>query len=383
VKIHGLTILETRIPFRFTFRHALASRHEGHGVLVRVIDEDGNVGYGECVPRSYVTGETPESVIQTLREELAPPWIGTVVRSFDGLVGRLQDRLASLPRDQHAAHCALELALLDVGGRAFGCSAGSVLGPVRSPQLEYSGVVPADGMETSMRMLESIRAFGFRRVKIKVGADEADDDAVIRKARELLGDDCRIRIDANCAWDWETALRRLEHLEPFELESVEQPVPGDDIDGLARLTARSPIPVIVDESLASMDDARTLIEREACHHFNIRVSKCGGLINSGRIRDAAHEAGMRCQLGAQVGETVILSAAGNLFASRTEDLLFAEGSFGTILLSDDIGEQDLTLRPGARALALQRPGLGVEVDVDRLRPFVVSAVEMGDGSWDS
>ena len=354
MKIQQLTIFETRVPFRFTFRHALASRQEGHGVLVRVSDEDGNVGYGECVPRSYVTGETPESVMRTLHGELAPPWVGASVNSFDELVGRLEERLESLPREEHAAHCALELALLDAGGRAFGCSAGAVLGPIRTEQVEYSGVVSADGVETSIKMLEAIRAFGFRRVKIKVGADEADDDAVIRSAKELLGDGCRLRIDANCAWDSETALRRLEHFEPFDLESVEQPVPRNDMDGLARLTALSPIPVIVDESLASMDDARALIERRACHHFNVRVSKCGGLINSGRIRDAAHGAGMGCQLGAQVGETVILSAAGNLFASRTEGLLFAEGSFGTILLSDDIGEQDLTLRPERPHYALRR-----------------------------
>ena len=132
MKIQHLTIFETRIPFRFTFRHALASRREGHGVLVRITDEAGNVGYGECVPRSYVTGETPESVIRTLDEELARTWVGATVDSFDELVSRLKTQLESLPRNPHAAHCALEVALFDGGGRACDASAGAVLGPAQS-----------------------------------------------------------------------------------------------------------------------------------------------------------------------------------------------------------------------------------------------------------
>lgn len=379
MRITRLEILETKIPFRFTFRHALAARSEGHGILVRVTDDAGNVGYGECVPRSYVTDETPASVTQAIHNTLAPPWLGLEIANFEDAVARIEAGLDGLPRDQHAAHCALELAILDVAGRAFERSAGTVLGPPVTREIAYSGVVSADGSETSLKIIELIRKFGFGRVKLKVGADDREDDALLRRARELLGPDCRLRIDANCAWTWEQALRRLDDFTPFGLESVEQPLPRGDIEGLVELTARSPIPVIVDESLASLEDAKMLISKRACHHFNIRISKCGGLVNARRLRDAAHAAGLRCQLGAQVGETVLLSAAGNLFASRTEGLLFAEGSFGTILLATDIGKQDLTLQPGSCARALEGPGLGVDVDPDRLLPIVVSTLEMREG----
>ena len=376
MRITRLEILETKIPFRFTFRHSLAARSEGHGILVRVTDDGGNVGYGECVPRSYVTGETPDSVKQAIHGSLALPWLGLELASFEDAVAHIETGLVGLPRDQHAAHCALELAILDAAGRAFGRSAGSVFGPRVTDEIAYSGVVSADGAETSLKIIELIRDFGFGQVKVKVGADDAEDEALLRHARDILGPDCRLRIDANCAWTWEQALRRIEDFTDLGIEAVEQPLAGDDIEGLVQLTARSPIPVIVDESLASLDDARTLIERRACHHFNIRISKCGGIVNSRRLRDAAHDAGLGCQLGAQVGETVLLSAAGNLFASRTEGLLFAEGSFGTILLATDIGKQDLTLRPRACARALDGPGLGVDVDTEKLAPMVVSTLEM-------
>lgn len=383
MKIVKIDLLETKIPFRFTFRHSLAARSEGHGVLVRVTDDSGRIGYGECVPRSYVTGETPESVLAALESHLAPRWLGRDVASFDDLVDAIEEGLEGLPRDRHAAHCALELALLDVGGRCFDRSAGDLLGPIVHDALDYSGVISADGIETSIKILGLMKEFGFGRVKLKVGANDADDDELLAAARDILGPACKLRIDANCAWTWEQALRRLEDFTPYALEAVEQPLPGDDIDGLSELTSRSPVPVIVDESLASLEDARMLIDRGACHHFNIRVSKCGGLVNARRLRQAATEAGLGCQLGAQVGETVLLSAAGNLFASRTPDILFCEGSFGTILLAEDIGVQDLTLQPRTPSRALDGPGLGVDVDTERLAPHVVNTRELGEGRWGS
>ncbi|MAG57180.1 MAG: hypothetical protein CMJ83_12880 [Planctomycetes bacterium] len=379
MKIARLEIIELKIPFRFTFRHSLAARSEGHGILVRIEDEDGHIGWGECVPRSYVTGETPASVQEALRDGLALPFAHASFDGFDDVVASLEHALTDLPRDQHAAFCALELAMLDLAGRVYDRSAGEVCGPVASSEIEYSGVVSSDGLASAIKVLELLREFGFRRVKLKVGGDPQDDISLLQHARAVLGPDCKLRIDANCAWDVKTALERLDAFAPFDLESVEQPLPGDDLDGLAKLTPRSPVPVIVDESLASTDDARTLIDRGACHHFNIRISKCAGLINAARVRDLGRAAGVGCQLGAQVGETVLLTAAGRHFAASTEEILFCEGSFGTILLESDIGAQDLTLRSGGPAPGLSGPGLGVEVDADKLAPYVASTIVLGDG----
>ena len=93
MKIARLELIEVKIPFRFTFRHALAARSEGHGILVRVTATDGRIGFGECVPRSYVTGETIESVRETLTTHLARPWIGRQFGSFEQVVGAITEGL--------------------------------------------------------------------------------------------------------------------------------------------------------------------------------------------------------------------------------------------------------------------------------------------------
>lgn len=374
MKITRLEILDVEIPFRFTFRHSLSARSAGHSVVVRAEGEDGTRGYGECVPRSYVTGETPESVRQALDEIHLPAFAGRDFSSFDELVTDLRGRLDQLPRDQHAAFCALELALLDLAGRCFGVAAGSVLGPIVEQEVHYSGVVSADGVEKTGAILAQLSKLGFTAVKLKVGEDLEVDRQVLKNAREILGDECSLRVDANCAWSAEQALEVLEELNAFRLDGVEQPLAKDDLDGLVWLTGRSPVAVILDESLASYEDARRLAERHACHHFNIRISKCGGLINAGRIRDLGREHGIGCQLGAQVGETALLSAAGRQFATRSEGVLFLEGSYGKLLLEQDLGQADLTIGAGGAAPSLDGVGLGVEVDEEILATVVRSKV---------
>ena len=131
--------------------------------------------------------------------------------------------------------------------------------------------------------------------------------------------------------------------------------------------------MVVDESLCTHDDARRLIDANACDIFNIRVSKNGGLINAGRLHRLAREAGLRSQLGAQVGETGFLSAAGRHFATRFDDILWLEGSFAGFLLEKDIVEPDIVLGPDGRARALEGPGLGVEPIRSRLESYTVES----------
>ena len=377
LRLQSVDVMTVVIPFRMTFRHALASRSEGEVIVVRTTDAEDRVGFGESVPRDYVTGETIATVRETLCRILVPPLLGVSFSSFDEIAATLRHFLNSLPRDQHAAFCALELSVLDLAGKVFGRSAGSVGGKVESREVRYSGVISADGVEEALDLCRKVAALGLRDVKVKVGLSAEADLKILKGARRILGDNCSLRIDANCAWQPEDALGYLKTYAPIRLDGVEQPIAHDDVDGLAWLTERSPVPVIVDESLASFDDGRVLIERKACHVFNIRISKCGGLLGAFRLRDLARQAGLGFMLGAQVGETAILSAAGRQFATRSRDLRFCEGSFGSFLLEHDIGVQDLTFGRGGKAPALDGPGLGVEIDQHRLAGLVTERMTIG------
>jgi len=367
-------IAQIAIPFRFAFRHSLARRDVGDGVLLTVRDENGTRGHGECTPRDYVSGESSASVVDALVRRV-PPLLGRRFASFDELTALLAHEAQGLAREEHAAFCALELAWLDAGGRAFGRSAGEPLGPVCASRVAYSGVVSATGKDEAEKFCAAMRERGVTRVKVKVGRDRDADLEVLAVVREAMGEAARLRVDANSAWDAQTALARLRDFARFRLEGCEQPCAAEDFEGMAWLTARAPVPVIADESLVSLEDARRLVELRACHVFNVRISKCGGLLSAGRIRDLGRAAGMATMLGAHVGETAILAAAGRHFATRTPDLLFAEGSYGKNLLRADVSDA-MDLGPGGEGGAVAGAGLGIEADLERIAPFVVARHEL-------
>lgn len=358
------------IPFRFAFEHALASRQVGDGVLLRLTDAQGLTGYGETAARGYVSGEDWPSVSAALRAWL-PAWLGRRFESFAAVVAALEGARRDLPRNRHAAFCALELALLDLAGRHFECSAGTVIGAACHAQVEYTAVVSAGGGRAQAIALRAAKELGVRAIKVKVGGDDAEDLRLLQQIRDEFGTEISLRIDANCAWDAVTALDRLRRFESLHLDAVEQPCAADDLDGLAAVTASAGVPVIVDESLVSMEDADRLIARRACHVFNIRIAKCGGLLAARKLRERAADAGLRYMLGAQVGETSILAAAGRLFACRSTELMFCEGSYGDLLLAADVAQ--CRVGPGGVGPALQGDGLGLDVEHAAIAEYVTES----------
>jgi L-alanine-DL-glutamate epimerase-like enolase superfamily enzyme len=369
MKMTRFDIIIVDIPMRQAVRHALAERSIARNILVAAQDEAGNTGWGECCPRPYVTGETIDSVKQDLGTTILPRLLDRELESFEQTRTLLEPLLDSMRRNQQAAFCAAELAVLDLAGRHFGCSAGMVLGPVQAPQVRYSGVIATDEIESVQQNATFMAKFGVGDVKVKVGTSLESNLEILAAARAILGEDVTLRIDANCAWSPEETLRQLEAMQTFSLTGVEQPVPGEDIAGMRTVTAAKLVPVVADESLCSLEDARTLIREQACDVFNVRISKCGGLINAGRIDRMAREAGLACQLGAQVGEAGILSAAGRHYATRTPGVRWCEGSYGKLLLEEDITGPDITVGPGGMAPALEGSGIGVVPLPERLQRY--------------
>jgi muconate cycloisomerase len=377
MRITGFEVLIVEIPMRLAVEHTLAKRETARNVLVTARDETGRAGWGESCPRSYVTGETVETVREDLAERILPQFVGREFARMTDLSRELTGVLDGLRRDQQAAFCACELAVLDLAGKVFGVSAGSVLGPVLSTQVHYSGVIASEDAAGVEKYAGLMVQFGIKEVKVKVGAALEQNLEILRRARAVLGESVSLRVDANAAWSGPEAVRQLEVMSSFRLAGVEQPVDGQDLEGMKIVTAAGLVPVVADESLASVADAEVLIRERACNIFNLRVSKCGGLLNSGRLYRMAKEAGLRCQLGAQVGETGFLSAAGRHVATRCADVIWLEGSYDSVLLEENITEPDITVGMEGLAPALDTPGLGVEPVTERVDKYRTHGFRVG------
>lgn len=343
---------------------------------MQAVGEDGRAGWGESCPRSYVTGETIETAKTALLCSILPPMINTVSSNMHETVEFLTSELAGLERSRQAAFCAAELAVLDLAGKTFGLSAGTVAGPIARRRVRYGAVIAASSCAQVRKYAALIRLFRFREVKVKVHKSLEQNVKLLETARRFLGRTVVIRIDANGAWSADEAVRQLKQLSRYRLAAVEQPVSAEDIQGMQQVTAAGLLPVVADESLCSVHDAETLIERRAANIFNLRVSKCGGLINTMRIYRKAALAGLGCHVGAQVGETALLSAAGRHLATRCPSILWCEGSYGLLLLKHDIARPGITVGVGGRARAVDRPGIGVAPDMRRIARSVTDVTEV-------
>jgi L-Ala-D/L-Glu epimerase len=381
-RIQSVTIYQLRIPFHQAFRHALHSREESDAVIVKVTDSDGRSGFGESLPRLYVTGETTDTMIARIRERLAPEILRDTFapgwETFEYLQSAMADWTRSDDRNTpivawNAAFCAVELALLDWSLRLDSSSLADVLPPVRY-EVVYSGVISADSPADAAALAKRMARLGISQIKVKVGT--ADDVARLQAVRKAAGDKIELRADANGAWSADEAIGQLRRLAAFKLQAIEQPVRADDLVGLKRVRNESGIAVMADESLVTAEGARSLIELGACDLFNIRISKCGGITGSLAIAKLAQEAGIKLQIGAQVGETGILSAAGRTLAAYVPDLAFAEGSFGTWLLSEDTTFENVAFGYGGRAPLLKTRGLSVTVKEEVLERFATAKIEV-------
>ena len=383
MRIDGATIFCLRIPFVEAFRHSTSARSFSDSIVLRVTAEDGTVGYGEGVARPYVTGETVGSMVSHIVNRLWP----TVARVDYNEMFQSQDPLSalfsineSLPELRgdgviawHGARTAIELAVIDCLLRSKGLSLGKIL-PAKRPSVTYSGVITAGSVEAAVRHARYFKLFGLKDLKIKI--DRVNPVERVAAIRHAVGSEISLRVDANGAYDAGTAARILSALHDFGVDVAEQPIGRCHPKELARLRVSSPIPIMADESLVTLEDARALIDAHACDYFNLRVSKCGGIIRTLQMAALANSAGVRLQLGSHVGETAILSAAGRQVAAYLEHVDFVEGSYGNLLLAEDISRDGVVFGHGGVAPLLLGPGLGIKVREEVLRNYAQNIISL-------
>jgi L-alanine-DL-glutamate epimerase-like enolase superfamily enzyme len=376
MKILSAEIRIINLPFRFAFKHSLASRSFSENIVVKVkIDHQGQIftGYGEGIPRDYVTGEAITTSVASLQNEFLPLFSGQEFENGNELVSLLENNFRKLQlheRPLGSAWCALELAVFDGAAKALGQTVTAMLGGFEQHQtavgIRYGGVVPFSSKKILPAILWFYKLFGFKTVKLKVGKNLQSDLEMLALARQILGRDAILRIDANCAWSVDEAISNLKAMRTFDIASVEQPLPAEDLSGLAHLTKNVPEQIVADESLCTIAQAQNLAENKIVSGFNVRISKVGGLLASREIVKIADAHGIAVHLGAQVGESAILSAAARAFAGSQPPFANYEGSNNLFLLKKDISQENLNVGRYGFGKFLKGEGLGIHVMPDKL-----------------
>jgi muconate cycloisomerase len=373
LRLRKLELREVRIPFRFSFKHALAERREAHSLFVAVETDGGEVGYGEVLPRAYLTGETVDSAWTDIRERWWPG-VRSIVFADAALPGeRLRETyLEADSARKTASYAGVDVAVHDAWARATRTPGSAMFGvPVRPQRLTCA---LGGGSGRSVRWLGRLGWWvGFRAFKLKVGG--VGDVERLEAARSGIGQGADLRVDANGAWTVEEALNLAEGMRRVGVSSIEQPVAADDVDGMARVQRETGMDVMADESLCTRSDAQMLLRAGAARLWNLRLAKVGGFTGVRELIHIAQEGVIRVHLGVLVGESAVLAAAARACAGLA-DFVHVEFGFPRILLRDQPFQGDPGGYRGVGRPLRAAAGLGIRPNREVLERLTVRRVEL-------
>jgi L-alanine-DL-glutamate epimerase-like enolase superfamily enzyme len=353
--VRHFRLKEIRIPFKAAFRHASAERASTSSVWAEARSTDGLTGYGEACPRPYVSGETIQTVQAFVSRHQAS--ICRDVADLESLCAWTRTHTAEIDRNP-AAWCVIEMAVLDLLGKERAQPLEALLSlPALTGRFQYTAVVGDAEPEAFARVVDQYCRHGFTDFKVKLSGLLDRDRAKLA----ILSDRSagRVRLDANNLWE------RAKDAIPFlrglggSLFAVEEPIRPNQYGALADIADALDCRIVLDESFLRVDQVAELGEPKSRWLVNLRVSKMGGVLRSLQVVERLRAEGLGLIVGAQVGETSLLTRAALTVAHAGADLLVAqEGAFGTLLLTDDICDRPLMFGAGGMLDVASYPSLG-------------------------
>jgi L-alanine-DL-glutamate epimerase-like enolase superfamily enzyme len=367
VHISAVTATAIHVPLRSPLRTALGSARRSEYGIVTLETDGGQRGLGEIAMIWHGNGT---HLCRTVSDLIAPAIVGMPVESRTAIVAAAGDAV-QFAKHSLAAIAAIDMALLDLQGRLAGVPAVNLLGGPMRDRVELSMSLSIAPVDSVIAEATAYVDRGFRTLKVKSDQDMDRTHAAAAAVRARFPD-IGLRVDFNMAFrDRKAALRAIERLAALDVMSVEQPLSADDIDGAAFLTARSPVPIMLDESVWNEADAHRAISAGACDMVNVYVSEAGGPSAALRIAQLCDVAGVSVVVGSMPELAIGTSAAAALaFAAR--HLSHPSDVAGHLYHEGDVVTHDLRVEDGY-LLPPRAPGLGVELDEDRLAYYAREA----------
>jgi len=332
---HEILELETAHPFGI----ARGTQSAYRAVWVRLTDGDGDEGWGEADPSSYY-GETADTVVAALGR-LAPLLAGA--DPFD--LETIEQKLWNSLKGNAAARCAISAALHDLVGKKLGIPLWKMWGldPARAPLSSFT--IGIDAPEVVIQKV--IEADAYPILKIKVGSD--NDEAILEAVRTGAPDK-PVRVDANCGWTAKQAIASLPMLMDYGVELIEQPLPPDDLEGLALVRGAAELPIIADESCRTAADIPRLAG--VVDGINIKLAKCGSLREALRMIAVARAHHLMVMVGCMIETSIGITAAAHF--TPLLDVVDLDGA--ALLKRDPFTGASIA---GGKVTLPTLPGLGV------------------------
>jgi o-succinylbenzoate synthase len=353
MKIQSIQIGKVSIPLKKPFKTALRTVHSAEDIIVKVIVDSGEVGFGNAPPTAVITGDSQDSIIAAIRDTLAPKLVGMEVDNLEGIMAALDSGMLH----NSSAKAALDIAVYDLFGKRYGLPLYKLFGGY-CRSMETDLTISLNEPDEMVRdSLEAV-AEGYTALKLKVGNDPALDIRRVQAIRDAVGPAVKIRLDANQGWNAKEAVRTIRRFEAdgLDIELIEQPVKAHDFDGLKYVTDHVETDIMADESAFGPYEVFRLLSMRACDLINIKLMKAGGLHNAVKIAHFAETMGVQCMMGCMLESKVGITAAASLAAGKR--IVSRADLDAAVLLAEDPVVGGVSFDKNQLILS-DAPGLGI------------------------
>ena len=324
------------------------------------------LGEASCTPRW--SGEDQVTAAHLIRTYLEPLLLGEDPTEVEELAGKFHLAFAA----NYFTRAAVEMALWDIAGKAEGLPLYEMLGgKVRDgvpTKWSVSGVEP----EKAAEIANWAKGQGFKAMKVKVGIDTQGDLARVKAVREAVGSEMKIGVDANGGWTLPEAVATIHKLTSLGITFAEQPVSPEQPTQMAEVRRASAVPIIADESVFTLKDARIVASLKAADVLSIYVGKAGGIAEALKIAQFAQVQNLKCTVGSNL-ELGVGSAAMIHLALASRGIAAEEypcDIIGPLFYEADIVREPQPIKAG-EATANAKPGLGVELEEENVARYRV------------
>lgn len=330
MRIKDIKLGHISVPLKKPFKTALRTVNSVEDVIVKITTDTGNIGYGEAPPTGVITGDTTGSIIGAIEDYISKNLIGLEIDNIEEIMLRLDKSIVK----NTSAKAAIDIAVYDLYGQLYNAPLYKIWGGYRKEILTDITISVNDPEQMASDSLEAVKQ-GYDTLKIKVGKEPSRDIERMKAIRKAVGNEVKLRIDANQGWKPKEAIRILRKMEDegLDIELVEQPVTAHDFEGLKLVTDNVSIPVLADESVFSPMDALRIMQMRAADLINIKLMKNGGVNNALKICSMAETYGVECMIGCMLEAKVSVTAAVHLAAAKS--IITKVDLDGPVLCSED------------------------------------------------
>lgn len=365
--LKSITPIAVRLPLTKPIKMAGVAMMATDNLLVRIEDDAGHVGWGEACSAPTMTGETAAGMVAAVRY-LAPQLEGTAVEDID----ELNVRLDKLLYGNHGAKSAIEIAAFDLYGRRLGAPLYELIGGRQRDNVPVLWMLAAADLELDRPEARRKCDEGFKSFKVKVGVKSgangvARDIGRAQSIRQAIGGSVQISADANQGYTRDEGLAFVKGADETVLDFFEQPVAGDDLEGMQAIARTSRVPIGADEGIHSLADIERHHALGAAQGVSLKTIKLGGVsgvMQAGRRTDAL---GMKVNLAGKIADSSIASAAIAHLAVALPQIDWGV-SVTNQYLAADLVDAPLQVKAGHVAPA-NAPGLGIVVNEARIADF--------------